>query len=158
MADVVRDALTEMLAEQIPQPALPVAASGFGRDLVCFDDFTPGLDETDPTTDASLAQDNYHRLITAPGTLPDDLDYGKDLLGYLSQGTAPSDILLIQGDIETELLKDDRNAEVSATVTAGGNPLTLSVKVVCTPADPDTEAFTLIINVDNSGVFLQAIL
>ena len=158
MIDPVRDALAEFQSALTQLVILPTA-SGYGVDLVCIDDFTPNLDETDPTTLASLAQDNYHRIITDRGTLPDDLDYGLGLFGYLSQGITDADIVRLQGDTETELKKDDRNAEISATATLSTTvPVTLSLSVVCTPQNPNDVPFTLIIAVDSGGVFLKAIL
>lgn len=157
MSDVVRDAIAEMLAGQ-QRVLTPTAASGYGVDLVCFDDFEPSLRETDPNSVESLAQDNYHRLITEPGSLPDDLDFGKDITSWLSRGMTPLDVQDMQGEAETELLKDDRNQEVSASVVVSDSlPTTLALTLSITPADPELQTFTMIVAVDAAGVSLKAI-
>ncbi len=93
-------------------------------DLLCVDDLDQFGGELDDPI-AELAQDNYHRLIEAPGSNPDDPNRGLGLEDLLSASiaagpTAPSDavdLALLGPRIETELLNDDRNADVRATVS-----------------------------------------
>ena len=156
--DPVRIALQSALGALAPGPDVVVAASGYGVDLVCFDDLTINLDETDTESVESLAQDNYHRLITPEGSLPDDLDYGKDLTSYMSRGTSTLALMGIEGEIETELLKDERNAVVSAAVVVTSLlPCVLTISIDVTPANPDLVPFKMIIAVDKSGTFLEDI-
>lgn len=157
MTDLVRDAIAEMTAE-LTSSGITGSVVGFGVDLICLDDFTPSMAETDPNSLESLVQDNYHRLITEPGTVPDDLDYGIDVMGYLSLGMTQDDKLQISGDVETQLKRDDRNAEVSATVAVTDTlPTTLALTVGITPADPALDPFTLLIAIDQTGTSLKVI-
>lgn len=158
MSEAVLSAIADMTAALVQSTAAVPVASGYGVDLVCFDDLTTALDETNTETTQSLAQDNYHRLSTPAGSLPDDLDYGKDIAGYLSKGTGLLELLGIEGDVETELRKDDRNAEVSAAVLVRTLlPCVLQLTVSITPANPDLEPFKLIIALAKTGAVLEAI-
>lgn len=151
---LVNDAIAASIA------ALPVSsagtASGYGVDVLCFDDITPQVDETDPSKLTSLQQDCYHRLIQAKGENPDDLDAGIGLDGYLSQGMTDADTTRLEGDIVAEFKKDDRVADVTATVALNRlvTPATLTVSIVVTPADPDLVSFKLILSVTPENVFL----
>lgn len=132
--------------------------SGYGIDLVCYDDLAPDFDETDPLTTQSLAQDNYHRLITPPGELADDLDYGLGIESWLSRGVTPIEIANMQGDAELELLKDDRNYSVSALlVVTQMLPLNFTLTIDVTPADPDLQPFKQIVAITPDGATLKDI-
>lgn len=155
--DVVRDILatagTEMRIVRVSDPPL-----FYGVDLVCIDELTDDLQETDPTSAASLAQDVFHRLNTQRGTLPDDPDYGYDLAGALNRGVTAQEIAGIQGNARQEILKDDRLTEavviVAAAQTADGN--TYHVHITLTPA-ASNQTFSLIVAVTDGVALLTAI-
>jgi hypothetical protein len=84
-------------------------------DVLCFNDLDIFATEiTDPLE--QLGQDNYHRLIEAPGSNPDDLNRGFGIEERLSGVLDPA----IGPGIEAELRKDTRNATVTAQVTSTG--------------------------------------
>lgn len=111
-------------------------------DVLCLDDLDAfGTELDDPL--AELLQDDYHRLIEAPGSNPDDPNRGLGLEDLLSAAiaagpNAPSDAVDLASlgpRIETELLNDDRNADVRATLsvleqTARGTTFAIDVEIV----------------------------
>ena len=57
------------------------------------------------------------RLVTPPGRLLDDPDYGFDLMGEINDDLTPAEINEIAGSIDTEFLKDERVIASSTTST-----------------------------------------
>lgn len=139
---------TYSLVRIVPQ----TTAVGYGVDLVCIDDLDPALKETDPFDTATLAQDCYHRITTRRETLPDDADFGIDIAAFLHAPKTPADLRGCEGQIITELQKDDRVKEAGAAVSFDGRKLSVSVRV--TPADPDLGPFELIIAVTDGATLL----
>jgi hypothetical protein len=127
-------------------------AVGYGVDLVCIEDLDPALKVTNPFTTETLAQDCYHRITTRRGTLPDDADFGIDIAAFLHAPKTPADLKACEGQIATELQKDDRVREAFAVVTFDGRKLSVSVRV--TPEDPDASPFSLIIAVTDGAILL----
>jgi hypothetical protein len=132
--------LTERVATTPPEPY------GYGRDLVCVADLTTTLEETNPGTVESLAQDLYHRVTTERGTLVDDPDFGLDVRSFLSAGLTPQQLTLISHQVQLECLKDDRCASVEVDVLTG-RPGALDITIAVTPQDPALAAFTLVLAV-----------
>lgn len=155
MSDATRDAIAAGILELTRQATTPPEPWRYGRDLVCIDDLTPTLRETDPDTNESLAQDLYHRITTASGTLPDDKDWGVDVRDYLSHALTYEGLLLIGSTLEGEIRKDDRVRDVVAT--ADGTPESLNIEIVITPEDPSLAAFSMILAVTSSAALLEAI-
>jgi len=63
----------------------------------------------------------YRRLITPRGTLrggPDEENYGIDLAGFIGAVGYPTALAALPGIIRGELMKDERVADVVATVIA----------------------------------------
>lgn len=88
-------------------------------DVRCFDDLDLfGEEITDPLEE--LEQDNYHRLITPRGGNVDDPNLGLGLAEMLSAARDGS----LAPRAEAELLKDERNLSVRATVTELSNDAT----------------------------------
>lgn len=146
MPDATRTLIAAGIAELVRTATTPLAPFGYGRDLKCIEDLTSTLEETNPDTVESLAQDLYHRFTTARGTLVDDLDFGEDARGFLSEALTPAMLLSIGGRLALEGLKDDRVAEceVDARLTAPG-VLTITIQV--TPADPRLRAFAMVMGI-----------
>lgn len=132
-------------------------AVGFGVDLKCTDDLDPALASTDPFSIETLAQDTYHRLTTRRETLPDDKDYGIDLIAMLHTGMTPAQLRSYEGQIVTELEKDDRIRTSTATVTPSADKKRLTVKVAVTPENPRLRSFELVIVVTDGQALLDAI-
>jgi len=132
------------------------AALAYGVDLVCIDDIDPRLVELDPNSAASMAQDLYHRLATPRGQLPDDPNYGYDLVGALHRAMTPSDRASIAGSASLELGKDDRVARADCTLTQDGDTFTLSAEI--TPEDDTIAPFALIVAVTDGATLLSTTL
>jgi hypothetical protein len=155
MADETRNLIAAGIAELTREATTPVAPRLYGRDLVCIDDLTTTLEETDPASNASLAQDIYHRITTERGSLVDDPDFGEDVRGYLSLATTERELLAIGGRLETEILKDDRVALVTVEVT--GDTTQLDITISVTPNDPALATFRMILAVTSAEALLQEI-
>lgn len=155
MTDLVRDLLASGLVGIVPLATTP-AATGFGRDLVCIDDLDPRGSETDPSSLNSLAQDLYHRLATARGQMPDDPDYGLDLVELLHRPGTQTELLAMAGAVTAEMRKDDRVTDAETTLTLVGNSMTVAVAI--TPKDPTIAIFTLIVSVTDGATLLQEII
>lgn len=82
-------------------------------DLRCYDDLDLFGAECEDALE-ELEQDNYHRLIEAPGSNLDDPDRGLGISDVLSGVADPS----LGPRAEAELRKDDRNRAVRATVSS----------------------------------------
>lgn len=94
------------------------------RDLDPF-----GRETTDPLE--ILDQDLYHRLVEVYGSNPDDADRGVGIVDALS-GVEGRDLA---SEIRADSLKDDRVAEVRATVSpmgdvVGGYRISIEVQAV----------------------------
>ncbi len=156
--DVVRDALAAELASLGAAVATtPAAADGYGRDLVCFDDLTARLAETEPDGPEDLQQSAYHRITTRRGTVPDAPDYGRDVREYLHRATTRTQIEAAQGELANELRKDDRFAAVAVAITYTAVTRTMRVSVSITPANPQLQRFELLLVVTDAATILEAI-
>jgi hypothetical protein len=155
LLDETRGLIASGVAELTRVATTPPAPWLYGRDLVCVTDLTPTLEETDPTTTQSLAQDIYHRITTERGSLVDDPDFGEDVRGYLSSATTPRELFAIGGRLEAEILKDDRVRSV--TVDVQGNTSELNITISVTPDDPTLEPFRMILAVTSAEALLQEI-
>lgn len=144
---------TISLRRIVPQ----TTAAGWGVDLVCVTDLDPALAVTDPESIATLGQVAFHRISTRRGTLPDDADFGIDLLAFLHAPHTQQDFLAAAGQISTELQKDDRFADASAVVTFDPFTQRLNISIRITPADPDLNTFTLIVAVTDGATLLKEI-
>jgi hypothetical protein len=152
MADETRTLIAAGIAELTRVATDPPAPWLYGRDLVCINDLTPTLEETDPATIASLAQDIYHRITTERGSLVDDRDFGEDVTGYLSTASTPRALLSIAGRLEAEILKDDRVSTVA--VELDGNTTQLDITIVVTPQDAALASFRMVLAVTSAEALL----
>lgn len=156
MADVVRDAIAAEITQLARIVRVPEGDLGYGVDLVCRDDLTPRLDELDPNGVAGIGQALYHRLTTRRTTLPDDPDYGLNVLRYLSLPTDTLSLRRYAGEIASECRKDDRVASADVTITMP-TPKLMRITITVEPQDPELEAFSLIIAVTDGTALLEAI-
>lgn len=156
MSDLVRDAIASGLAALTPAATTPTA-SGYGIDLVCFDDIDPRMAETDPADLASLAQDCYHRITTTRGTIPDAPDFGVNVIEFLHRGTTPQELAAMGGQCESEIAKDDRVDAVTVTLDVGIAAKSLAITVDVTPVDTAIGPFTLIVSVTDGAALLKEI-
>jgi hypothetical protein len=141
------------IAELTRQATTPSGPWLYGRDLVCVDDLTATLAETDPTTTQSLAQDCFHRITT--DTVPDDPDFGIDVRDWLSSAMTRDGLLLIGATCEGAIRRDDRVRDVTADVTGTYESIEIAISV--TPADPSLERFTMIVAATSAEALLKEI-
>jgi hypothetical protein len=124
----------------------------FGKDTSCL----TGLRTGRFVTGARLVAEAAYRRITTPrGTLQggeDEANYGIDLADLIGSATSPSAVAALPGQIQSELLKDERIASVTATVTSStvGPSTTWTVSIEATTADGP---FSLVLAV--SGVTVE---
>lgn len=101
-------------------PALTPSADPYGRDVSCVEDIDPTVREVEG--EEALAEAWARRLSTPRGSLgsdtnpewADDPDYGLDCQSFLHRKMTAAEIASIPGQIESELLKDERTREVKA--------------------------------------------
>lgn len=153
MSDLVRDFIAAETAALTPVATTPSDATGYGIDLVCRDDLTATMRETRTDTIESLAQDLYHRQITPRGSLPDDPDWGIDVLDLLNRGATPQHIAAVPLIVAAELRRDDRVRDV--TVTAEFDGTTLALTELIEPEDPTLTPFSLIVSVTDGATLLE---
>jgi hypothetical protein len=156
MTDIVRDTLAAEIAKLTRQSSTPVPPLGYGVDLVCGTELDPYLAETDPNTIQSLAQDSFHRIVTARLSLIDDPSYGIDIRAALSKPQSPQQIESWTGQIASELRRDDRVADVTVTM-AFELPANYTITILIVPADPKLTDFALIVSVVEGEALLVAI-
>lgn len=155
MANEALALVAEGIAELTRQVTTPPAPWHYGRDLVCISDLTPTLEETDPLSYASLAQDLYHRITTTRGTIVDDPDFGDNVEDYLSAAIDAASLTLIGGRLASECRKDDRVDTIDVEVT--GDTRELNVVLIVTPRDSRIDSFEMVLSVTSAGAVLKAI-
>lgn len=186
MSDVVRDAIAALTAQLAQVSSIPVPPLGYGVDLLCVTDATAHLDETDPASVLSLAQDLFHAVTTPRGGIPDAPNRGVDLRQLLSLGVTGDKLRSIATQAHGEIAKDDRVGDSSVVIdpvntvsitTPGaaifdasfddsfGAGLVVSgvrfayrVSIAVTPKDPALSVFSLILAVTNGAALLQDII
>ena len=76
-----------------------------------------------------LAESLARRLVTFPGTLIDDPDYGIDIRQYLNDDVNDRDLALISSAVVTELKKDERVIQVQASAQLVAGVLAIAISV-----------------------------
>lgn len=135
-------------ATLLPLGTAPTGDVGFGADLDCADDLTDTFGEV--SGPIAVAQANYRRLITGPGEILDDPDYGYDLSTLIQRPLLRETLLQIPSRIEQELLLDDRNLSVEVALTGEGTDLTIDVRV-----ESASGPYTLTLGLTDSALLLR---
>lgn len=158
MSQIVLDAIALEVSRvaRVTQP--PTQPLGWGRDLSCGTDLTTHMAEVSGIT--LLAEAMIRRLTTRRGSLPDanaprlrDLNYGLDLASYLNRGVTSLELRTLASKVRSEVLKDDRIATVSVTVTPSPTGDRLAVDLRATPRGSN-ESFRLVLAVTDAGVLV----
>jgi hypothetical protein len=156
--DVVRDFIAAQTALLTKVSSVPVEPFGYGVDLVCADDLTASMTETDMSSAQSIAQDAYHRLSTRKGSLLDDPDFGFDLVSLLSAPLTQEQITALPLQIQNELAKDDRVDDVTVELSYSYATKTLTVTCLFVLANPEQTQFTAIMSVTSLEALLEVVL
>jgi hypothetical protein len=101
-----------------------------------------------------IAQYAIRRLSTPPGSLPDDPEWGLDLSTYCNRPTTARELAALEGEVESELIDDDRLGEVRAHVSSTGENLSVRLRVI--PVDA-SKSFTLTLSVSKIGTLIEEI-
>ena len=152
MSELVQRAITKGLAAITATSTVPRAPLGYGSDLWCEADLHPHLAEVKNSA-LVIAQYAVRRLSTPPGSLPDDPEWGIDLSSYCNRPTTSRELALLEGEIESELLGDDRVDEVRAQVSSSDGG-TLSVRLRIIPIDA-SKSFTLTLSVSKISTLIE---
>ena len=138
----------------------------YGREIWCM----PIASASDPDAAIGAVPGRYvegpmavlqaalRRLVTPRGTLRGgdaEAAYGLDLVGRIGEGTDLDEIGSWGGEIEGELLKDDRIAIVvaDATGSADAGKISAVIKIAITLAD-ESGAFEFVLGVDETSIEL----
>jgi hypothetical protein len=152
---IVLEAIALEIAGLVRVVPVPTGAPGYGSDLSCADDLDANLTELPGDSTLLLAQSTFHRLTTNRGDLPDDADYGWNVVALLSKGLTQDGIRAAQSQIAAEVTKDDRISECTATIEQLSLK-ELRITVACV-VEATGEAFELVIVVDSEGAWLEAV-
>lgn len=106
-----------------------------------------------------VAQAAFRRLSTPKGTLyggEEELDYGLDLPGRLGSAATADEVASIPGQVQAELLKDQRINAVTTTMTStkSGPVVSWSIHIA---AETDEGPFALVLAVSDVTVQLLGI-
>ncbi len=128
----------------------------FGRDIACTDSIRTGRFSTGVRL---VAEACYRRLVTPRGSLrggEKEADYGFDLSTMIGTTNTKALAVALPGMISSELLKDERLAAVSVTVsqTVDGPAVGFDVRIEGTT---DEGPFTLVLAVSQVTVELLGI-
>lgn len=156
MTDLLRDAIASGLAELEAVAQFPSEPYGYGTDMSCASDLTDLMEDVDPVSTLAVAQALVRRLDCPRGALPGDATYGYDLRGRLNRGLTEQELRTMAGQINGELLKDDRVDSLSADVafTAAGSD-TLRVALRVRPIDPLIGGFALTLSASSAAVLIE---
>lgn len=115
-------------------------AEGFGVDVDTFPDIDDsGRAISGPRVVMVMA---LRRLTTPRGSLDYDRDFGFDLRDYLNEDLSAADLATLQQEIASELTKDERVDDCSASVTLLDGLLRIRISLTTTTGDMN---FTLAI-------------
>jgi len=114
-----------------PPPILLSTAAVQGGDIDCITDVGKTL--TIATGLRNLGNALARRLMTPRGALHYDPQYGTDVRLYLNAGMTPQQMGQVQGDIASEVSKDERIDSPTVTVAFVGSAM--SITVACVTAD-----------------------
>lgn len=141
----------------LSQTFQPPDAVGFGADTVCDMDIH-ATEMDDPNSPQTVALANWRRLQTPHGFLDlidDDKDYGFDCEGLLQKPLRPDDITRMSDTIETQIMRDPRNASCVCQVTRFYKPDGL--RIALTGTTKTGETWNLTAALTDAGLLLETI-
>jgi hypothetical protein len=154
-ADVLA-AIDAGLAELQRLVPVPTGALGYGSDLWCDTDLKPNVDELPGDSKTLLGQAVFHRIVTPRGSLPDDLEYGRDVRALLSKGLTAAGLAAEAAQLSNEITKDDRIATAEVVIQQLSLK-ELRITIALTGEDPEIGSFTLIVAVDGAGAWIEQV-
>jgi hypothetical protein len=117
---ILKDEIARLTAELTPTTKTPRGDLGFGSDLDCANDLTATMAELPGDSPLVVAQANYRAITSPRGSVPDAPGYGFDVPGLLNKGLTTKEVTAIAGQIGSQLRDDDRNENVSVSLTPIG--------------------------------------
>ncbi len=131
-------------------------ATEFGKDTSCSSELRTGR----YAKGVRLVAESYYRRLTTPrGTLrggEEEANFGLDLVGKLGSASTKRDAAALPGQIQSELMKDERTLSVDVTVAESVDGPSTSW-VVTVEASTTEGPFTLQLSVDDVSVDLLGI-
>ncbi len=124
----------------------------FGYDTSCTTSLRTGRFAAGPRL---VAEACFRRLSTPHGTLRGgdaEADYGLDLLNVIGNATTASAAAALPGQIQSELLKDERVSQVDATVNSSIDSAGAVSWTIAIEATTDEGPFTLVLSVNDVTV------
>lgn len=133
-------------------------AIDYGRDVSC----TTELRTARYSTGVRLVGEAYYRRLTTPrGQLrggEDEANYGLDITAFVGRGDPKSVIASLPGQIESELMKDERSEDITVTVEQEPTDGGIGIKLLITITAVTTEGpFSLQLSVDDVSAELLGI-
>jgi phage baseplate assembly protein W len=132
------------------------SARNFGVELWCTSGIRSGLLVSGLTV---VAQAIFRRLTTPKGSLyggEDEANYGLDLVGILGSAATPNQAAAVPGQVEAEVLKDERVDSCTVTVTSITNGPVVAWTVTIAAVTGDGP-FTLVLGVSDVTVQLLGV-
>ena len=157
MSEIVKDAIAASLALLEQATDFPVAPFGYGSDISCDSDVAPDVAEVDPFSTLALAEAIVRRLDCPRGQLPDDKDYGISIRAYANRGTTDAEIQSLAGQIQNEILKDDRVSALTVSVRPDSRGTNLLIILAIQPVDPLLGGFTLTLSATSAAILIEEI-
>lgn len=140
----------------VPTP-IPGAPVGYGTDLSCLTDVTDDFAEVDPDSRQAVGQAIGRRLITKPGTVLDDPNYGIDVRTWLNRPVTAPILQTYRDLVMTEVGKDDRVASSTVVIGFSFNTREMRIAVRIVPKDPALGVFTLTFAVTDQKLLIESI-
>lgn len=157
-AEVKAHIATELalLESLIPFPDSPFL---YGSDISCDTDLDPTLAEVNPDSTLGLAQSLFRRLDCPRGENSDDANYGIGVVQLVNTGVIKSDLEQLAGQINVELLKDDRVDSLVVRVADIGDGTGRNLRITnqVTPVDRRLGPFRLTLNASSAALLLEEI-
>lgn len=137
--------------------ASAVVTTDYGYDTSCLDGLRTGRFASGLQL---VGEACYRRLTTPAGQLAligggeDEANYGLDLGDLIGSVSAPNTVAALPGQIESELLKDERISSVEADVTSVTNGAVTSWTISISAETTTGGSFALVIGVTGVTVAL----
>ena len=154
MKDILLAAQAEIATRT--REVFPTTDLGFGTDMSCTDDLA--ADFGNVSGPMIVLQSIYRDLITppggpdAPGSLPDDTEYGFGLAQYVQRDLTSTQLLKLSHELEARVLDDDRVSTCSADVTLDS---AYNLTVAITGNLANQQGFRLVFTLTDGTLALQ---
>jgi hypothetical protein len=127
----------------------------YGVDILCTTDIDPYFSLVGGIQ--VLAQDLFHRLTCAPGSVPGAPTFGFDSRSLIGQGLNQTELQLIQSTMTSQLRADERVQSASVTLNYSNGALTITANVLPLNPQYSNQPFRFVASVSATGANLLSI-